>query len=65
MQEVVEEMMSHDRKLRHVTGSDPEVTSFDRKSPGRGWRRPKTCVSVHFISYKAVASSRRQSRDRK
>jgi len=34
-----------------VTGSDPEVTSFDRKSPGSGCRRPKTCVycTFHFL----------------
>jgi len=34
-----------------VTGSDPELTSFDRKSPGSGCRRPKTgkyCTS-HFL----------------
>jgi len=58
---------SCDRKWRHVTsddGSDPEVTSFDRKSAGRGCRRPKTGYTVHFTSYKAVAR-RRQSRDRK
>ena len=24
----------------HVTGSDPEVTSFEQKSPGRGCKRP-------------------------
>jgi len=34
-----------------VTGSDPEVTSFDLKSPGRGCRRPKTRVycTFHFL----------------
>ena len=32
------------RKWRHVTGSDPQVTSFERKSPGIGCRRPKTRV---------------------
>jgi len=31
-----------------VTVSDPEVTSFDRKSPGSGYRRPKTCVYCAF-----------------
>jgi len=45
-----------------VTGSDPEVTSFDRKSPGSGCRRPKTGYTVHF-TYKAVVRTRRQSRD--
>jgi len=34
-----------------VTGSDMEVTSFDRKSPGSGCRGPKTCVycDIHFL----------------
>jgi len=34
-----------------VTGSDPEVTSFDRKSPGSGSRRPKSgvCCTFHFL----------------
>jgi len=34
-----------------VTGSDPEVTSFDWKSPGSGCRRPKACVycTFHFL----------------
>jgi len=31
-----------------VTGSYPEVTSFDRKSPGSGCRRPKTPVYSTF-----------------
>jgi len=31
-----------------VTGSDPEVTSFDRKSPGTGCRRSKTRVYLEF-----------------
>jgi len=40
-----------DRKWRQVTGRDPEVTSFDRKSPGSGCRRQKTCVycTFHFL----------------
>jgi len=50
--------------LPQVAGSDPEVTSFDRKSPGSGWRRPKLAYTVHFTSYKALARRRRQSRDR-
>ena len=49
------------RRRRHVTGndvtllqvteSDPEVTSFDRKSPGSGCRRPKTRIycAFHFL----------------
>jgi len=56
---------SRDRKWRHVTESDPEVTSFDRKSPGSGRRKPKLTYFVHFTSYKAVARRRRKSRDRK
>jgi len=34
-----------------MTGSDLEVTSFDRKSPGSGCRRPKTGVycTFHFL----------------
>jgi len=34
-----------------VTGSDPEVTSFDRKSPGSGCVKPKTGVycMFHFL----------------
>ena len=37
-----------------VTGSCLEVTSFDRKSPGSGCRKPKLSWSVRFTSYKAV-----------
>jgi len=48
-----------------VTRSDPEVTSFDRKSPGSGCRNPKLTYCVHLTTYKAVARRRRQSRDRK
>jgi len=31
-----------------VTGSDPEVTLFDRKSPGRGCRKPISQVLGMF-----------------
>jgi len=31
-----------------VTGSDPKVMSFDRKSPGSGCRRPNTRVYCEF-----------------
>jgi len=31
-----------------VTGSDKEVASFDRKSPGSGWRWPKTRIYCTF-----------------
>jgi len=45
---------SRDRKWRpwpQVIESDPEVTSFERKSPGSGCRRPKTRVycTFHFL----------------
>ena len=33
-------MIGNDVMVPHVTGSDPEVTSFDRKSPGSCSRRP-------------------------
>ena len=32
----------------HVTGSDPEVTSYCRKSPGSGSRRPRNLVLGKF-----------------
>ena len=32
-----------------VIGSDPEMTSFDRKWPGKGCRRPKACVLGAFM----------------
>jgi len=48
-----------------VTGSDPDVTSFARKSPGRGCEGRKLAYTVHFTSYKAVACSRRSSHDMK
>jgi len=46
LQEAVtcQEMTSHDQ----LTGSDPKVTSFDRKSPGSGCRRPKTGAYCTF-----------------
>ena len=33
-------MAGNDGAQPEVTGSEPEVTSFDRKSPGSGCRRP-------------------------
>ena len=30
-------MKANEVTSRHVTGSDPKVTSFDRSSPGRGF----------------------------
>ena len=58
-------MTGNDVTWPQVTGSDSEVTSFDRKSlevAVDGWKLPYT---VRFISYKAVARRRRQSHDRK
>jgi len=53
-----------------VTGSDTEVTSFDRKSPGGGCRRLKTGVycTFHFLpgrslQGKAVTLQEMTSRD--
>ena len=34
--------------LPEVTGSDPEVTSFDRKPPGSGCKRPISQVLGTF-----------------
>ena len=48
-------MTSGDRKRRHLTGSHLEVAVEGRN----------LLYTVHFASYKAVARSRRQSRDRK
>jgi len=39
-----------------VTGSDPEVTSFDGKSPGSGWRRPKTRIYCTFCFLQGCSS---------
>jgi len=49
----------------HLTGSDPEVTSFDRKSREVAVVGRKLAYTVNFASYKAVARRRRQSRDGK
>jgi len=55
----------NDVTLPHVTGSDLEVTSFDRKSFGSAVEGGKLGYTVHFTFYKAVARSWRESRDRK
>jgi len=41
----------NDETLPQVSGSDPEVTSFDRKSPGSGCRGPKSGIycTFHFL----------------
>jgi len=54
------------RSASHVTRNVtwPEVTSFDRKWPGKGCRRQNLAFWVRFSSYRAVTRSRCQSRDR-
>ena len=41
-------MTENDVMRPHLTGSDPEVTSFDRKLPGSGCRRPISQVLGTF-----------------
>ena len=41
-----------------MAGSDPEVTSFDQKSPGSGCSRPVIKFWVRLRSYRAVTCSR-------
>jgi len=48
-----------------VTESDPEVMSFDRKSPEVAVEGRKLAYAVHFTSCRAVAGWSRQSRNRK
>jgi len=48
-----------------VTGIDPEMTWFQRKSPVSGCRRPKAKFWVRLSSYRAVTRRRWQSRGRK
>jgi len=66
---------SHGKKWRHVTsgtGIYSELTSFDRKSPGSGCWKPKTCVccAFHFLQrcssqYEAVTRQEMTSCDRR
>ena len=49
----------------HVTGSDSEVTSFDRKSPGSCCTRPEVKCWVCLSSNRAVTRKRSLSHDRK
>ena len=56
----------------YMTGSDLEVTAFDRKSPGSGWRWPRTCILCTFellqgcnLQEVAVTWQKMMSRDRK
>jgi len=48
-----------------VTESDPEVTSFDQKSPESGCRKTTTRVYCTFHFLQGCSQWRRQSRDRK
>ena len=57
-------VMSQESRL-HVTGSDPEVTSFQRQLFGSGCRRPVSQVLGTFDSYRAPTRRRWQSRDKK
>ena len=41
-------MTGNDVTGPHVTGSDPSVTSLDRKSPGKSCRRPISQVLDTF-----------------
>ena len=41
-------MTGNDVTRPEVTGSDPEMTPFDRKSPGSGGRRPVSQVFGAF-----------------
>ena len=43
-------MTGNDVTWIEVTVSDPEVTSFDRKSPGSGCRRPIRQVCIRLSS---------------
>ena len=49
----------------HVTGSDPEETSFDRRSPGSSCTRPISQVLGTFEILQGLTHRRWQSRDRK
>jgi len=48
-----------------LTGSDLEVTSFDRKSPEVAVKGRKLMYHVPFTSYKAVSRRWRESCDEK
>ena len=49
-------MTENDFTWPEVTGSDPEVTLFHRKSPGSGCRRPISLVLGTFELLQAVNS---------
>ena len=61
-------MTGNDVKLPHGTGSDPEVKSFDRKSPGSGCRPISQVLGAFELlqgcnSQVAVTSREMTSRD--
>ena len=65
-------MTGNDGTWPEVTGSDLEMTSFDRKSPGSGGRRPISQVLAKFellqgcnLQEVAVRGQEVTSRDRK
>ena len=58
-------MTGNDVTRPHVTGNDPEVTSFDRMSLGCVCKRPISQVLGTFELFRAVTRGRWQSHDRK
>jgi len=59
---------SRDRKSRpwpHWIGSDPEVTSFDRKSPGSSCTKVKTRLLCTFFYLQGCSSQEEAGTDRK
>ena len=58
-------MTENDVMWPEVTGSEPEVTSFDWKSPGSGCRRPISQILGMFELLQGCNSQEEQSRDRK
>ena len=65
-------MTGNDVTRPEVTGSDPEMTPFDRKSPGSGGRRLISQVLAKFellqgcnLQEVAVTGMEMTSRDRK
>jgi len=52
----ISHVRGNDVTWRQVTGSDPEVTSFDRKSLGSGCKRSKTRVYCTFHYLKGCSS---------
>jgi len=58
-------MTGNDVTLPHMTGSDLEVTSFERSHLEVGVEGRKPTYTVRLTTYKAVARRRKPSRDRK